>query len=305
MPTLFDPLKLGALALPNRIIMAPLTRSRAMPDTRVPTTLQVDYYRQRAGAGLIISRSHLGHARWAWAMPPRRASGRTNRPKAGRRSPRPCMHAGGRMVLQLWHVGRISDPMFLDGALPEAPSAVQPKGNVSLVRPQTEFVTPRALERDEIPGVIAAFKRGAENAKRAGFDGVHIHGANGYLLDQFLQDSTNQRTDAYGGPRRKPRPADAGSRRCLHRGLGRGPRRHASGAAHRQPRHGRQRPAGHLHSMSRANWASAGWAGSRRARRRSARTPSWSTARAAHARSRTGKHRSRDQSGVRWRLHRQ
>src|SRR5262249_24289248 len=95
---------------------------------------------------------------------------------------------------------RVSDPIFLNGALPEAPSAVRPKGFVSLVRPQREFVTPRALALEEIPGIIAAFRRGAENAKRAGFDGVHIHGANGYLLDQFLQDSTNQRSDAYGGP---------------------------------------------------------------------------------------------------------
>jgi 2,4-dienoyl-CoA reductase-like NADH-dependent reductase (Old Yellow Enzyme family) len=102
-------------------------------------------------------------------------------------------------VLQLWHVGRVSHPLFLDGDLPEAPSAVRPKGNVSLVRPPTEYVTPRALERSEIPRVIAEFKRGAENAMKAGFDGVHIHGANGYLLDQFLQDSTNQRDDEYGG----------------------------------------------------------------------------------------------------------
>jgi 2,4-dienoyl-CoA reductase-like NADH-dependent reductase (Old Yellow Enzyme family) len=104
------------------------------------------------------------------------------------------------MVLQLWHVGRISDPIFLNGALPEAPSAVRPKGFVSLVRPQREFVTPRPLEPGEIPGIIAAYKRGAENAQKAGFDGVHIHGANGYLLDQFLQDSTNNRSDGYGGP---------------------------------------------------------------------------------------------------------
>ena len=107
--------------------------------------------------------------------------------------------AGGRMVLQLWHVGRISAALFLNGAQPQAPSAVKPKGNVSLVRPEQEYPTPRALEGAEIPGIIAAFKRGAENAKKAGFDGVHIHGANGYLLDQFLQDSTNKRTDEYGG----------------------------------------------------------------------------------------------------------
>jgi 2,4-dienoyl-CoA reductase-like NADH-dependent reductase (Old Yellow Enzyme family) len=108
--------------------------------------------------------------------------------------------AGGRMLLQLWHVGRISDPMFLNGALPVAPSAIAAAGHVSLVRPLRPFVTPRALELEEIPGIVEAYRKGAENAQRAGFDGVEIHGANGYLLDQFLQDKTNHRTDAYGGP---------------------------------------------------------------------------------------------------------
>jgi len=199
MPTLFDPLKLGALELPNRILMAPLTRNRATPNGRVPTQLQVDYYRQRASAGLIISEATsvspmgVGYA----ATPGIWSNEQTEGWKAVTRA----VHAaGGRMVLQLWHVGRISDPMFLNGALPEAPSAVRPKGHVSLVKPEKDFVTPRALEREEIPGIIASFRRGAENAKKAGFDGVHIHGANGYLLDQFLQDSTNKRSDDYGGP---------------------------------------------------------------------------------------------------------
>ena len=199
MPTLFDPLKLGALDLPNRIIMAPLTRSRATPDGRVPTDLQVDYYCQRASAGLIISEATsvtamgVGYA----ATPGIWSDEQTE----GWKKVTSAVHqAGGRVVLQLWHVGRISHPLFLNGAQPEAPSAVKPKGNVSLVRPPTEFVTPRALERSEIPRVIAEFKRGAENALEAGFDGVHIHGANGYLLDQFLQDSTNYRSDRYGGP---------------------------------------------------------------------------------------------------------
>jgi 2,4-dienoyl-CoA reductase-like NADH-dependent reductase (Old Yellow Enzyme family) len=107
--------------------------------------------------------------------------------------------AGGRIFLQLWHVGRISDPSFLDGQLPVAPSAIKPDGHVSLLRPKREYVTPRALDIEEIPGIVSAYRKGAENAKLAGFDGVEIHGANGYLLDQFLQDSTNQRTDAYGG----------------------------------------------------------------------------------------------------------
>jgi 2,4-dienoyl-CoA reductase-like NADH-dependent reductase (Old Yellow Enzyme family) len=199
MPNLFDPLKLGALSLPNRIVMAPLTRSRATPDGRVPTRLQLDYYVQRASAGLIISEATsvtpmgVGYA----ATPGIWSDEQTREWK----KITDAVHAaGGRMVLQLWHVGRVSDPVFLNGALPEAPSAIRPKGFVSLVRPQREFVTPRALETEEIPGIVAAYKRGAENAQKAGFDGVHVHGANGYLLDQFLQDSSNHRSDAYGGP---------------------------------------------------------------------------------------------------------
>ena len=202
MPTLFDPLKVGALDLPNRIVMAPLTRSRAHPESRVPGDLAVEYYRQRAGFGLIISEATsvspmgVGYAATPGIWSDEQTDGWARITRA--------VHAeGGRMLLQLWHVGRVSDPIFLDGALPEAPSAVRPKGHVSLVRPEKPFVTPRALELSEIPGIIAAYKRGAENAKRAGFDGVEIHGANGYLLDQFLQDSTNHRSDAYGGTREK------------------------------------------------------------------------------------------------------
>jgi 2,4-dienoyl-CoA reductase-like NADH-dependent reductase (Old Yellow Enzyme family) len=199
MPSLFDPLKLGAIHLPNRILMAPLTRSRATPDGRVPTSLQQEYYAQRASAGLIFSEATsvspmgVGYAATPGIWSDEQVEGWKKITKA-------VYGAGGRMVLQLWHVGRISDPIFLNGALPEAPSAVRPKGFVSLVRPQREFVTPRPLEPGEISGIIAAYKRGAENAQRAGFEGVHIHGANGYLLDQFLQDSTNNRSDGYGGP---------------------------------------------------------------------------------------------------------
>ena len=198
MPTLFDPLKLGALTLPNRIVMAPLTRSRATPDGRVPTRLQADYYRQRASAGLIISEATsvsamgVGYAATPGIWSDEQTEGWKTVTKA-------VHNAGGLIVLQLWHVGRISAPLFLNGAIPEAPSAVKPNGHVSLVRPEQEFVTPRALETSEIPAIIAAYRRGAENARKAGFDGVHIHGANGYLLDQFLQDSTNKRTDQYGG----------------------------------------------------------------------------------------------------------
>src|SRR2546423_12238699 len=178
MPTLCDPLKLGELEVPNRILMGALTRSRATPEGRVPTPLQRDYYVQRASAGLIISEATsvtpmgVGYAATPGIWSDEQTQGWKKITKA-------VHDAGGRMVLQLWHVGRISDPLFLNGALPEAPSAVRPKGYVSLVRPQKEFVTPRALESEEIPGIIAAFKRGAENAQKAGFDGVHIHGANG------------------------------------------------------------------------------------------------------------------------------
>ena len=200
MPSLFDPIKIGDLRLPNRIIMAPLTRSRGTgTDGRVPNDLMVEYYAQRASAGLILSE--------ATAVTPM-GVGYANTPGIwseeqveGWKKITAAVHAkGGRMFLQLWHVGRISDPMFLNGELPVAPSAIAPSGHVSLVRPQKPYVTPRALRTDEIPGIIEAYRKGAENAKRAGFDGVEIHGANGYLLDQFLQDGSNRRTDSYGGP---------------------------------------------------------------------------------------------------------
>jgi 2,4-dienoyl-CoA reductase-like NADH-dependent reductase (Old Yellow Enzyme family) len=197
MLTLFDPLQVGALNLPNRIFLAPLTRSRA-GQQRVPNALMAKYYRQRSTAGLILSE--------ATSVTPM-GVGYANTPGiwskeqvAGWKLVTQAVHeAGGRIFLQLWHVGRMSDPMFLDGALPVAPSAIAPAGHVSLVRPEKAFVTPRALELAEIPGIIEAYRKGAENAQLAGFDGVEIHGANGYLLDQFLQTKTNLRTDEYGG----------------------------------------------------------------------------------------------------------
>jgi N-ethylmaleimide reductase len=198
MITLFDPILVGDLTLSNRIFMAPLTRSRAVGEGRVPNALMAEYYAQRASAGLILSE--------ATAVTPQ-GVGYANTPGIwsdeqveGWKLVTDAVHAkGGKIFLQLWHVGRISDPIFLNGDLPVAPSAIKPKGHVSLVRPQREYVMPRALELDEIPGIVAAYRKGAENAKRAGFDGVEVHGANGYLLDQFLQDGTNKRTDAYGG----------------------------------------------------------------------------------------------------------
>jgi 2,4-dienoyl-CoA reductase-like NADH-dependent reductase (Old Yellow Enzyme family) len=197
MATVFDTLKIGDLTLPNRIVMAPLTRQRAGA-ARVPNALMAKYYAERASAGLIISEATsvtpqgVGYAETPgiWSQ----------EQVAGWKLVTDAVHAaGGRIFLQLWHVGRVSDPIFLDGALPVAPSAIAAKGHVSLVRPERAYVTPRALETDEIPGVVAAFRLGAENAKAAGFDGVEVHAANGYLIDQFLQDSTNHRTDAYGG----------------------------------------------------------------------------------------------------------
>jgi len=197
MATLFDPIQIGDLTLPNRIFMAPLTRQRA-GDERVPNALMAKYYAERASAGLILSEATsvtpqgVGYAATPGIWSQQQVE--------GWKLVTDAVHdAGGRIFLQLWHVGRVSDPIFLDGALPVAPSAIAPKGHVSLVRPERPFVTPRALELDEIPGIVAAYREGAVNAKAAGFDGVEIHGANGYLLDQFLQDSTNHRTDAYGG----------------------------------------------------------------------------------------------------------
>lgn len=194
---LMTPVRMGAFQLPHRVIMAPLTRCRAI-DHRIPNPLMAEYYGQRAGAGLILSE--------ATAVDPM-GVGYPNTPGiwnegqiAGWRLVTDAVHAkGGLILMQLWHVGRISDPVYLDGAAPVAPSAVAQSGHVSLVKPQRPYPVPRALDREEIPGIVTAYRQGAENAKRAGFDGVELHGANGYLIDQFLQASSNLRTDAYGG----------------------------------------------------------------------------------------------------------
>lgn len=197
MATLFDPIHVGDLELPNRIIMAPLTRCRAV-NGRVPNELMAKYYLQRASAGLIITEATsvspmgVGYPDTPGIWSDAQVEGWKLITNAVHRE-------GGRIFLQLWHVGRISDPMYLDGETPIAPSAIAPSGHISLVRPKKSFVTPRALEISEIAGIVDEFRQGALNAKRAGFDGVEIHGANGYLVDQFLQDSTNHRTDEYGG----------------------------------------------------------------------------------------------------------
>ena len=198
MPTLFDPIKVGDLTLPNRIFMAPLTRLRGTPD-HIPTPIIAEYYAQRASAGLIISEGipidPLGvgypNVPGLWSK---------EQVEAWKPITKAIHNAGGRIFAQIWHVGRISHPDLLGGQTPVAPSAITPPGTVNVLRPAREFVTPRALELKEIPGIVEAFRRGAENAQAAGFDGVELHGANGYLLDQFLQDGANHRTDEYGGP---------------------------------------------------------------------------------------------------------
>jgi len=194
---LFQPLQAGDFHLPNRIIMAPLTRCRSS-EGRVPNAMMAEYYAMRASFGMILSE--------ATSVSPM-GVGYPNTPgiwsdaqvEGWKLVTRAVHDAGGRILLQLWHVGRVSDPVYLDGELPVSSSAVQPAGHVSLIRPLKNFVTPRALLLDEIPGIIEAYRKGAENAMAAGFDGVEIHGANGYLIDQFLQDSTNHRDDGYGG----------------------------------------------------------------------------------------------------------
>ncbi|MEI9891695.1 MAG: alkene reductase [Caulobacteraceae bacterium] len=197
MPVLSDTLAVGDLTLPNRVVMAPLTRLRAGM-SRIPTPLMAEYYAQRASAGLIISEATsvspqgVGYegSPGIWSR---------DQVEGWKQVTRAVKSAGGRIFLQLWHVGRISDPHFLKGELPVAPSAIAAGGNVSALRPERPYVTPRALRIDEIPGIVEDFRKGAENAQAAGFDGVELHGANGYLLDQFLQDGANHRTDDYGG----------------------------------------------------------------------------------------------------------
>jgi len=198
MPNLFDPLTLGGIRIPNRIIMAPLTRARA-PEKRIPNALMAEYYTQRASAGLIISEATsvtpqgVGYADTPGLWSEEQVAGWKTITKA--------VHAaGGRIFAQLWHVGRISSPDFLNGEPPVAPSAIAAVGHVSLIRPEQNYPVPRALEPAEIPGIVEAYRKAAMNAQMADFDGVEIHGANGYLLDQFLQDSSNHRTDNYGGP---------------------------------------------------------------------------------------------------------
>jgi N-ethylmaleimide reductase len=195
---LFTPVRIGAVELKNRIVMAPMTRSRA-GEGLAPTELNATYYAQRASAGLIVTEASEVSPRGIGY--PGTPGIYTDEQVAGWRRVVDAVHErDGKIFLQLWHVGRISHPSLQpNGDLPVAPSAVAPEGKVFTYDGPKPFVVPRALETAEIPGVVAEFAAGARLAKRAGFDGVEIHAANGYLIDQFLQDNTNLRTDAYGG----------------------------------------------------------------------------------------------------------
>lgn len=200
MATLFDPITVGDVTLKNRVIMAPLTRMRSKQPGNIPHELNAKYYQQRASAGLIISEAtQVSQQGQGYPGTPGIHS---DDQVAGWKKVTEAVHgAGGKIFLQLWHVGRISHRSHQpNGELPVAPSAIQPSGGIYSADWQpVAFETPRALETAEIAGIIADFRRGAENAKKAGFDGVEVHGANGYLLDQFLQDGSNKRSDQYGG----------------------------------------------------------------------------------------------------------
>ncbi|MGY2491787.1 alkene reductase [Cupriavidus sp. CP313] len=195
---LFSPLRLGPYALPNRMVMAPLTLSHA-DDDDVPSDLATTYYARRASAGLIITEAtHVSQQGKGYMGTPGIYS--EAQVRQWRRITDAVHAAGGRIFAQIWHVGRVSHPRLQPGhALPVAPSAVRPDGRLYVNDGFVPLETPRALETNEIPGIIEQFRDGARNALRAGFQGVEIHAANGYLLDQFLRDKTNHRTDAYGG----------------------------------------------------------------------------------------------------------
>ena len=195
---LFNAYTLGPLTLPNRLVMAPMTRNRAGAG-HVPTDMMARYYVQRASAGLLVTEASqvapegVGY--------PNTPGIHTEDQVGGWKRVTDAVHAaGGRIFLQLWHVGRISHPLFQpNGALPVAPSAIAPAGQVYTPEGMKPYETPRALATDEIAGVVEQYRRAAAHALHAGFDGVELHGANGYLPDQFLRDGSNRRTDAYGG----------------------------------------------------------------------------------------------------------
>ena len=198
MTTLFSPLQLGAVTVPNRIFMAPLTRCRAGGE-HVPTALMAEYYAQRASAGLIVAEATMAMAGNSafWHEPGIHSAAQV----AGWRLTTDAVHAaGGRIFLQIWHGGRACHPLLNDGAQPVAPSALAITGDeVHTPQGKQPYVLPREVRDDELPAIVAGFRKAAENAKAAGFDGVEVHGANGYLLDEFLRDGANKRGGPYGG----------------------------------------------------------------------------------------------------------
>ncbi len=196
---LFTPIALGSLTLANRIVMAPLTRNRAGAGN-APSDLTVEYYRQRASAGLIVTEATQVSPQGV-GYPGTPGIHDAEQAAAWRRVTDAVHKEGGHIFLQLWHVGRISHPSLQpEGALPVAPSAIKPDGEAVTYEGMQAYVTPRALDTKELPGIVAAYRNAAAKALSAGFDGVEVHAANGYLLDQFLRDGSNRRTDAYGGP---------------------------------------------------------------------------------------------------------
>lgn len=197
MTSLFDPVHLGAVSLKNRVVMAPMTRTRAAPG-RIPGGMMCEYYAQRAGAGLILTEA-TSISPQGVGYPDTPGIWSRKQVQGWQQVTRGVHDRGGRIFLQLWHVGRVSDPEYLNGQMPVGPSAIRCEGYVSLLQPKREYVMPRALHPGEIRTVVADFIEGARNAKEAGFDGVEIHAANGYLIDQFLRDGSNHRVDGYGG----------------------------------------------------------------------------------------------------------
>ncbi|OHV03745.1 alkene reductase [Methylorubrum extorquens] len=197
MPTLFDPVRLGAIQAPNRILMAPMTRARGTRE-HVPTAMMANYYAQRASAGLIVSEA-IGISQQGLGWP--FATGLWSPEQiAGWRRVTDAVHAaGGRILAQLWHMGRVVHPSFLGGAQPVSASVTTAPDHAHTYAGKQPYAAARALRLDEIPGILRDFQAAARNAMEAGFDGVQVHAANGYLIDQFLRDSANFRTDAYGG----------------------------------------------------------------------------------------------------------
>jgi N-ethylmaleimide reductase len=195
---LFKPVTLGSTPLKNKIVMAPLTRCRA-DQNHNPTELMAQYYAQRASAGLIIAEATMVMENNS-AFGGREPGIYSNEQITGWKKVTDAVHQkGGKIFLQLWHGGRACHPDLSNGQQPVAPSAIANQGDIHTPKGKVPYVTPRELKLSEIPMIVAGFKKAAENAKKAGFDGVEVHGANGYLLDQFMRDSANQRTDAYGG----------------------------------------------------------------------------------------------------------